>query len=216
MNNMSIIELTNISKAYHNHIIFKNFNLTIKENHFTVITGESSTGKSTLLNIIGLLDCADYGSIRIKEHQDVKPYSSQARKLLRTTIGYLFQNFALLEQESVSYNLKIAKSKVKQKELIAALTAVGLSEKFLQKKVCQCSGGEQQRIAIARLLLKDCEIILADEPTGSLDHRNRNVIYQLLKDLQKQGKTIVVVSYDEDLIKLADDLIYLNQNANIS
>ena len=95
--------------------------------------------------------------------------------------------------------------------MIDALQKVGLDKQFLEKKICECSGGEQQRISIARLFLKPCDLILADEPTGSLDSENKMLIYRLLREMQEDGKTIVVVSHDEDFIKLADRVITIKK-----
>ena len=210
-----MIEMKKINKAYGNHVVLKDLDLTIKQQEFVVIAGESGCGKSTLLNILGLLDTYQSGDYTLLNHLNVKPHSKKARTLLRDKIGYLFQDFALLENETVKYNLNIAlenvKSKNKQEKMIEALKQVGLNEHFLKKKICECSGGEQQRIAIARLLLKPCELILADEPTGSLDNENKMLVYRLLKMMQQQGKTIVVVSHDGDFISLADRVIMIEK-----
>ena len=128
-------------------------------------------------------------------------------------IGYLFQNFALVENESVYYNMMLAienqKIKDKKTKIAEALKAVGL-EGYENKKVYKCSGGEQQRISIARLLIKPCDLVLADEPTGSLDHENKKIVFDLLKNLQKLGKTIVVVTHDEEMIAVADRTIMIS------
>lgn len=208
-----MIQLNNITKSFGDRVIFKDYSLVIPQNSFTVISGASGSGKSTLLNMIGLLDLPDCGNIKILDYQNVKPFSLQATQILRNHIGYLFQNFALVPEKSVLYNLNIAldsvKVKNKKERVRDALQKVGL-EGFENKMVYQCSGGEQQRIAIARLLLKPCEIILADEPTGSLDDYNKHIIFSLLKELQTLGKTLVVVTHDPDLIALADLVVDLN------
>ena len=150
-------------------------------------------------------------------NKNVKPFSRIASKLLRFKIGYLFQNFALLEDKSVEYNLMLGmenlKIRNKSEKISNALKEVGL-EGYEKKMIYKCSGGEQQRIAIARLLLKPCELILADEPTGSLDEENKKIIYTLLKMLQEKGKTIIVVSHDLELIKLADRTISIDMIKN--
>lgn len=210
-----MIEMKNIHKAYGKHVILDKFNLRIYPQEFVVIAGESGCGKSTLLNILGLLDTFQSGSYILMGKENIKPFSKQACSILRNKIGYLFQDFALLENESVKYNLNIAlenaKCKNKIKLMIDALEKVGLDEQFLEKKICECSGGEQQRISIARLFLKPCDLILADEPTGSLDSENKMLIYRLLREMQEDGKTIVVVSHDEDFIKLADRVITIKK-----
>lgn len=206
-----IIELNNIVKSFNDRKILDHFNIKVDENEFVVIMGKSGSGKSTLLNIMGLLDQPDEGIVQIFNEKNVKPFSRKAEKLLREKIGYLFQNFALLDNETVEYNLMIALENVKgnKKELIhKALKEVGL-EDHEKKKIFECSGGEQQRIAIARLLLKPCELILADEPTGSLDSYNKKIVCDLLKQMQFRGKTIIVVTHDDYLKQYADRIVEL-------
>lgn len=208
---MSVVELKHVYKSYGDKIVLNDLSLIIKERSFNVIMGPSGSGKSTILNIIGLLDKVDKGEVILFNKTAPKPFSTSAEKLLRNYIGYLFQNFALVENETVAYNLKLALEYTKgnKRELIKkVLERVGLSE-FENKKVYQCSGGQQQRIAIARLLLKPCDLILADEPTGSLDEDNRQLVISLLKDMQKEGKTIIVVSHDPVFKEVADNVIEL-------
>lgn len=209
-----IVELKHINKQFDDTCVLRDFTMEVKENSFTIIKGTSGSGKSTLLNLIGLLDKPDSGDVVLFGEKNIKPFSKKAELVLRNHIGYLFQNFALIENESVSYNLSIALSSKKdinkKKKIEQALIDVGLVD-YANKKIFKCSGGEQQRIAIARLLLKPCELILADEPTGSLDHENKELVFELLKKLQKMGKTIIVVTHDEDLMRLGDQLISLNK-----
>lgn len=204
-----VVKVENIMKSFGNHQVYQGFSMNIKRNEFVVIKGKSGCGKSTLLNMIGLLDIPDKGHIYLF-NEEVHPFSRKAEQYLKYKIGYLFQNFALLENETVFYNimLSIEHHKIKDKEKLIkeALDTVGL-QGYEYKKVCECSGGEQQRIAIARLLLKPCELVLADEPTGSLDRDNKKEICHLLKLLQEKGKTIIVVSHDEDVLMYADRII---------
>ena len=213
--NTMIIRIDNMCKKFDDNIVLDQFHMSVEENEFVVVIGKSGSGKSTLLNIIGLLEKMTSGSMEIFGKKDVKPFSTKASRILKNKIGYIFQNYALLEDKTVLYNLMICienvKIKNKKAKIAEALKEVGLNG-YESKKVYQCSGGERQRIAIARLLLKPCELILADEPTGSLDKINKEVIYSMLKLLQKKGKTIVVVTHDDDLIKLADRCITLDNN----
>lgn len=209
---MKILEVNHIRKAFDEHVIFEDFTFSVEQGEFLAIAGKSGSGKSTLLNMIGLLDHADQGDIILFGEKNIKPFSRKAEKFLRDKIGYLFQNFALLDNETVYYNLNLAieHQHIKnKKEVIAdALKTVGL-EGYEHKKVCKCSGGEQQRIAIARLLIKPCELVLADEPTGGLDADNKEMVFSLLKKLQSMGKTLLVVSHDQDLFHIADRTIYI-------
>ncbi|SDW06723.1 putative ABC transport system ATP-binding protein [Marininema mesophilum] len=196
------ITMSKLCKKLGDKVIFSNFNLEIQDGELVAITGPSGKGKSTLLNIIGLLEDPDSGDIIIKGMKNPWKKEREKIKLIRHSIGYLFQNYALIEQATVSKNLDIALAysdvEDKKKEKYRALERVGLPEK-LNKKVYELSGGEQQRVALARLMLKKSEIILADEPTGSLDMENREDVFNLLKELNEEGKTVVIVSHDPDI-----------------
>lgn len=209
---MCIVKIEHLKKSFGDHVIFSDLNLEVKKGEFVAIEGKSGTGKSTLLNMIGLLDKQDKGTITLFGESNIKPFTNKAEKYLKDKIGYLFQNFALLEDKSVYYNMNLAiehhKMENKKKKIAEALKAVGL-EGYEQKNIFKCSGGEQQRISIARLLIKPCELVLADEPTGSLDKENKLIVFDLLKILQKMGKTVIVVSHDPDLIEIADRTINL-------
>ncbi len=202
----TIIQLKDINKSFGDKTVLNKLNLHIETGEFLVISGPSGCGKSTLLNIIGLLDTADEGEYLLFSENAPRPFSSKAEKLLAQKIGYLFQNFALVDHKTVAYNLSIALVGVKREEREAriseVLTQVGL-EGFESKKVYQCSGGEQQRIALARILLKKCELILCDEPTGSLDLQNKNAVIEILQELNHSGKTVVVVTHDSDVVEVA-------------
>lgn len=202
---MNIIEMINVRKTYDQRDIFANFNLKVKEGEMLAIHGKSGSGKSTLLNIMGLIESYDEGELRVFGENKVKVNSNKATSIIRNKISYLFQNFGLIDEETVEENLviclhhlKISK-KQKKRKIVSALEKVSLA-KELQTKIYQLSGVEQQRIAVARLFLKPAELILADEPTGSLDKDNRDKILGLLKDLNRLGKTIVIVSHDETVI----------------
>lgn len=202
---MNVISLKNISKSYSGKNVFDNFNCEIKENEFVCITGESGSGKSTLLNIMGLLEQPDKGEIEIKGYRNPLFYSKNGVYLLRNEISYLFQNYGLIENETVKYNLAIAqkfKSMKKQdrlKEMEETLKKVGL-ENIIYKKIFCLSGGEQQRVALAKCLIKPSSIVLADEPTGSLDEKNKLIVMETLKQLHNMGKTVVIVTHDESIV----------------
>lgn len=209
----NIIELRNVSKNYEKNIL-DNLSMEIEEKEIVAIVGESGKGKSTLLNIIGLLENADSGEVFIDNEKNIKANSSQATKIIRDKISYLFQNFALIDQETVYQNLLIAlkyvKLRKKEKDSLiqSALKSVDL-EGYEKRKIFELSGGEQQRVAIARIILKPSKIILADEPTGSLDKINRDKVMSLLKKLNKEGKTIVIVTHDNELACQCDRVIEL-------
>lgn len=179
---MSIIELKNIEKKYGEKKVLDNISLEINEGDLVAITGESGKGKSTILNIVGLLEIPDGGQVSICGEANIKPNSSKASKMLRSNISHLFQNFALIDEETVDNNLLVAlkyvklSKKEKANKINEALKRVGL-EGFEKRRIYELSGGEQQRVAIARVMLKPSKIVLADEPTGSLDETNRDKIF---------------------------------------
>ena len=209
-----VIELKNINKNYGNKYLFKNLNFSIKKGEMIAITGASGSGKSTLLNIIGLIDKPNSGEVSICGNKN--PYDKEKIKLnlFRNNIGYLFQNYALVDNYTVSKNLDIAleyvKGKNKNKLKEEALDKVGLLDK-LNNKVFELSGGEQQRVALARLMLKKNDIILADEPTGSLDEDNKAIILKLLKELNNEGKTVVIVTHDKVVADICDREINIKE-----
>ena len=207
-----MIELKNISKSFGDRILFDDFNCVIEDGEFLGIQGASGSGKSTLLNIIGLLEECDSGQIIIDGEKINYENKKQARNLLRGKIGYLFQNFALIDDFSVLQNLSIGLPDKSKKDRISKIKAV-LSDLNLnvdiEKEVFKLSGGEQQRIAIARIILQNKSIVLADEPTASVDSDNRDIILSILKKLNQEGKTIVLVSHDDYVIKQANRIIQL-------
>ncbi len=206
------MELKNIEKSYDKKTVFKNFNLTIEKGEFIGIKGESGKGKTTLLNIIGLMESCQ-GSIFIEGEQVSSSDKKKVRQLLKNKIGYLFQNFALIDDFTVYDNLKIVMERKTKEEMrnqmIQALLKVGLKEEYLDKKVYKLSGGEQQRVAVARLILKKSDIILADEPTGSLDSKNSEMIMKLLEEFHKENKTIIMVTHDEKMLEYCTRVVVL-------
>ncbi|MCI8980516.1 MAG: ATP-binding cassette domain-containing protein [Clostridia bacterium] len=207
-----MIELKNITKSFGNNTIFDKFNCIIESGEFLGIKGKSGSGKSTLLNIIGLLEKCDSGEIIIDGKEVHYNDKKQIKYLLRKKIGYLFQNFALIDDFSVLKNLSIGLEDKSKKERITLIQNVlnGLNLQVdINKEVFKLSGGEQQRIAIARVMLQDKSIILADEPTASVDPVNRDIILEILKKLNQSGKTIVLVSHDDYVIRQASRVIQL-------
>lgn len=207
-----MIEIINICKKFDRKVIFKDFSLEVKSGEFIGIIGRSGQGKTTLLNIMGTLEEADSGIVKIMG-EDIHT-KKMKRILLRDHLGFIFQNYALIDNASVNENLEIAlkhkkmDKKQKNEAILSALKEVGLDD-YGKKIVHTLSGGEQQRVAIARLLLKNPSLILADEPTGSLDSENRDIIVSLFQKLHKQGKTIIMVTHDKSLTKIFSRVIEL-------
>ncbi len=182
--------------------IIDSMSFRINEGEIVAVTGESGSGKSTILNLCGGLISATSGIIRVNGVKNPKYNSLEGRQLLHNDICFIFQNYVLLSEETVQYNFDLIKkffpSKITYEE---CLSQVGLEVQVLNQKVFELSGGEQQRVAIARNLLKPHKIILADEPTGSLDPSNRDLILELLKGLNQSGKTILIVTHNKEVTK---------------
>ena len=196
-----MIQLENITKTIGEKVILENLSLKINQGDLVAIVGKSGSGKSTLLNLLGLIDGDYSGHYEIFGQQNVPVNSVKSQAIIREHISYLFQNFALIDNETVEYNLMLAlkyvklskKDKVQKIEEI--LERVGLSS-TLHQKVSELSGGEQQRIAVARAILKPSQLLLADEPTGSLDPEKRDLVLNFLLDMNKEGKTVIIVTHD--------------------
>lgn len=201
----TILQLSDISKNFANRTVLKNVNLAIEKGTSVSLEGSSGSGKSTLLNIMGLLENPSSGSIIFQGKPYPKINSAVATKLRRSYISYLFQSLALINFQSAIDNVLIGMHYIKgtkatkKKQAKDMLARLGL-EKVMSDKISTLSGGEQQRVAIARCLLKPSEIILADEPTGSLDHELALQTFSQLINLQQEyHKTLIVVTHDSDI-----------------
>lgn len=192
-----MIEGIDLTKTFGDKVLFKGYNFKINTGEMVCFSGKSGSGKTTMLHMIGMLETYDEGQILIngkkcKSYRDKLSY-------FRSEVGFLFQNYALIENKTVLENLELVQHKYRtQYSIEDVLDIVNMKDKMNQK-VYTLSGGEQQRIALARLYLKKCSIILADEPTGSLDQENADRVMETLFDLNAKGKTVVLVTHDEGI-----------------
>ena len=209
----NVVEINNLVKTYENgHIKALNgIDLTIGEGEFVSIIGPSGSGKSTLLNMLGALDLPDSGSINVAGYDLIS--NKKLNEFRAKKIGFIFQLHNLIPNLSVVENIEIPMftSKLSNSEMrvkaLDLLDIVGLRDKASQKP-SKLSGGERQRVAIARALANDPSIILADEPTGSLDSKTSSKILKQLIDLHKdKNVTLIIVTHDMDVAKLADRVI---------
>ncbi|WP_242359229.1 ABC transporter ATP-binding protein [Lactococcus petauri] len=207
-----MIELQEVTKKFGKHQIFDRYSLSISAEKMTAILGRSGVGKSTLLNLIGLIEEADSGQVYIAGKKAPQINSKEALLMRRNFISFLFQNFALIEDESIERNLNISlvyekiKKTEKRRRMREVLNQVGIPY-HLNEKVYALSGGEKQRVALARALLKRSQILLADEPTGSLDEQNRVLILGLLRQEVEKGKTVIIVTHDPAVVAACDEYI---------
>lgn len=212
-----MIEIRNLSKSFGDRSLFTNININFYDNMTYSIVGESGSGKTTLLNIIAKLEEKDSGKIvydstnldKINEH-----------KYFRDYLGYLFQNLGLIESESVDSNLELAfvGKKLSKGEKLrlkkVALEKVNLSHIKLDTKVYTLSGGEGQRVALSKLILKDPPIILADEPTASVDPINAEEILNILLSMKRKGRIIIIATHSKGIWQATDEIISMDEIKN--
>lgn len=193
-----MISINNVTKSFGEKDLFQDLNLEIPDGSFIVFAGKSGCGKTTLLNMIGGLEKPDSGQI-IVDGLDIYK-KRNLTDYFTYKVGFLFQNFALVEDRTVYKNLQLVQKKARTGRTIEdILDELGILDKK-DELVYRLSGGEQQRVALARLMYKRCDIILADEPTGSLDNENAEAVMDILHRINGQGKTVIVVTHSEKII----------------
>jgi putative ABC transport system ATP-binding protein len=215
-NSKIVISMKSLSKRFDDEAgvldALKNINIEIVSGDFVAIMGPSGSGKSTLMNIIGLLDKATSGVFELDGVDIASLGQKQLAKLRRDKIGFVFQNFNLLPRLSVAQNVELPMVYAKKsaaersKKVAEVLRKVGLSDKA-NNKSNRMSGGQVQRVAIARALTNSPSLILADEPTGNLDTKNGIEIMNLLRDLNKQGVTVIVVTHNPEVGEYANKIL---------
>ena len=196
------IEIVNVTKKYGSKEIFTDLNLTFEAGKSYALIGGSGSGKSTLLNIIGRLEKIDSGKVLV-DKQDI--WKTKEKTYFKNTIGYVFQNYSLIENKTVYDNLKLLN---KDKKIISEiLEKVGLSTDYLKHKIYELSGGQAQRVAIARMLMKPRKIILADEPTGALDSEIGNEIINLLLSEAAKNNYVIIATHDPAVYSKVDVIV---------
>ncbi|HET5285780.1 TPA: ATP-binding cassette domain-containing protein [Streptococcus pneumoniae] len=196
------IDLLNVSKSFGSKKIFTDLNLIFESGKSYALIGGSGSGKSTLLNIIGRLEKIDSGNVLV-DKQDI--WKIKERTFFKNTVGYVFQNYSLIDNKTVYDNLSlITKDK---KTITDVLEKVGLSSDYLHQKIYELSGGQAQRVAIARVLMKPRKIILADEPTGALDGEIGKEIIRLLLNETAEDKYVIIATHDPAVYNEVDVII---------
>lgn len=221
---MSLIELKDVSKLYGfgdaTTLALDEVSLSIEENEFVAVMGPSGCGKSTLMNIIGLLDRPTHGDFLLRTRHVSKLRQGQRAKIRRDTVGFIFQSFNLLPKLTVLENVALplvykgVSVTKRTKQAASMLERVGLREReyYYPRHL---SGGQAQCAAIARALINNPSIIIADEPTGNLDSTSSRLIMELLSDIHKMGNTILFVTHNPELTRYATRVVYMHDGAII-
>jgi len=208
---MSLLELRNISKIYGSLKALDNVSLKVDNGEWLAIMGPSGSGKSTLMNIIGCMDKPSLGEVILDGKDIAKESDKGLTEIRRDKIGLIFQQFHLVNYLTAVENVMVAQyyhSIPDEKEALEALDRVGLADRA-KHLPSQLSGGEQQRVCIARALINHPELILADEPTGNLDEANENIVLDIFRQLHNEGSTLIVVTHDPEVGEVAQRMITL-------
>lgn len=211
---MAVIEVEGLAKSFGARRVLGSVSFSVEPGSMLAVTGPSGSGKTTLLNCVGLLDRYDDGEIVVAGQRLTRISRQERVRFFRSTVGYLFQNYALIDNDTVDKNLDVACAYAdrdaggKREWKAEALDRVGLSDK-LKSRVFELSGGEQQRVAMARLLVRKLPVVLADEPTGALDATNRDMILELLGGLRDEGAAVLIVTHDPAVVAACDDQLVL-------
>lgn len=214
----NLLELKNISKIYGDLHALDNVSLNVAKGEWIAIMGPSGSGKSTMMNIIGCLDKPTSGQV-IFDGEDISKVSGKKMtEFHRDKIGLVFQQFHLINYLNAVENVMVAQyyhSMPDEKEALEALERVGLKDRA-RHLPSQLSGGEQQRVCIARALINSPQLILADEPTGNLDEANENIVLDIFKQLHREGTSLVVVTHDPEVGEVAQRIIRLDHGKIVS
>ncbi|MBQ2679344.1 MAG: ABC transporter ATP-binding protein [Firmicutes bacterium] len=208
---MSLLELKNISKIYGNLKALDDINLKVEKGEWVAIMGPSGSGKSTLMNIIGCMDKPSLGQVFLDGKDISKESAKSLTEIRRDKIGLIFQQFHLINYLTAVENVMVAQyyhSMPDEEEALEALKRVGLGDRA-KHLPSQLSGGEQQRVCIARALINHPEVILADEPTGNLDETNENIVLDIFRQLHEEGATLIVVTHDPEVGEVAERTVIL-------
>ena len=208
---MSLLELKNIYKIYGDLHALDDVNLKVEKGEWLSIMGPSGSGKSTMMNIIGCMDKPTKGEVLLDGIDISRENAKNLTAIRRDKIGLIFQQFHLVTYLTAAENVMLAQyyhSVPDEKEAIEALDRVGLADRA-KHLPSQLSGGEQQRVCVARALINYPEIILADEPTGNLDDANEKIVVDLFHKLHNEGTTLIVVTHDPEVAEVAQRTVYL-------
>ena len=215
---MKLLELNNVTKRYGSLYALDKVSLSIDKGEWIAIMGPSGSGKSTMMNIISCMDKPTDGQVIFDGRDITKDSRRKLTEFHRDKIGLVFQQFHLINYLNAVENVMVAQyyhSMPDEKEALEALERVGLKDRA-KHLPSQLSGGEQQRVCIARALINSPELILADEPTGNLDEANENIVLDLFRQLHKEGTSLIVVTHDPEVGEVAERIVRLEHGKIIS
>ncbi|NUQ99866.1 MAG: ABC transporter ATP-binding protein [Streptomyces sp.] len=213
-----MIEVENLSKAFESRVLWRGVDFTVRRGEMIALVGPSGSGKSTLLNCLGLLDKPTAGAIRYQGKDITRFGRGETRRFRRDSLGYLFQHYALIENATIDENLEVAirprrtASDSGGPGMAEALDRVGLAGRG-RERIHHLSGGEQQRVALARLMVRRPALVLADEPTGALDDANATAVIDILHELSGAGCAVVLATHDATVRDRCDAVFAVDKSS---
>jgi putative ABC transport system ATP-binding protein len=209
-----MISVNGITKSFGDRVLWSGLSFIVPDGRVVALVGPSGSGKSTILNCLGTLESVDAGKITVGDDDITRFRGGAKRRFRRDKLGYLFQNYALIENATISFNVEVAlaaRQKGAGDGIEAALERVGLGGRG-DEKVYRLSGGEQQRVALARLLVKKPAVVLADEPTGALDSDNATMVIEVLRQLAEAGSAVVIATHSKEVESSCDETVRLGRD----
>jgi putative ABC transport system ATP-binding protein len=206
-----MLVVKNLSKSFGPRTLWEDIDLDIRAGQMLALTGPSGSGKTTLLNCMGLLQRPSRGHILFDDRDVTRLGPGAQRRFRRDHLGYLFQNYALIENATIKANLDVARRRGSRSDHAGALERVGLAGREAER-VHHLSGGEQQRVALARLMVKRPSLVLADEPTGALDGGNGTMVVDVLRQMSREGCAVVIATHNDGVRDACDAVFDVHAN----
>lgn len=204
------IRANSVSLSINGRRILSNVTLLAEGGKMTALSGKSGSGKTTLLNCLGLILPVDSGEILVDNTDATRWNEAKRAAFWRESASFIYQDYGIIDDESVSFNVSLRKIGSNQRQVNEVLKTVGLSGREKDRAMV-LSGGEKQRLGIARAIYKNASVIFADEPTASLDEANRNLVISLLRDCAKRGVAVILATHDERLVKECEEVVVLDK-----
>lgn len=213
------IRTDRVSVVIDDEPVLSSVSMQAEPGRMLVLAGKSGSGKTTLLNVLGLLGRVDTGSVLVGGEDATKWNDAKRRRFWRDHVAFVFQDYGLIEESSVEYNVSVGRRgflglRVPERERVDQVLDHVLLANRGKEQTARLSGGEKQRVGLARAMFREANIVLADEPTASLDRKNRELVINFLKEEAQRGATVIVATHDEDLMAAGDDLIRLGEQPN--